>query len=157
MTHWIEFRESEKLSKDFLLIGRNAWLSQQISPNSTMKILGTKLIEVCCGLFETLDLDWSSPSTLSASDLVSEGRELYSSPLFWEVIFQPYQYRFFVLNFCKAAAEVIIQTYLMRVARHFEKIAQFWSRSIIRRDHRAHLQFFCTLKTAFQKRLLRAR
>ena len=57
-----------ELSKDFLLIGRNAWLSQQISPNSTMKILGTKLIEVCCGLFETLDLDWSSPSTLSASD-----------------------------------------------------------------------------------------
>ena len=71
-----------ELSKDFLLIGRNAWLSQQISPNGTMKILGTKLIEDCCGLFETLDLDWSSPSTLSASDLVSEGRELYSSPLF---------------------------------------------------------------------------
>ena len=111
-----------ELSKDFLLIGRNAWLSQQISPNSTMKILGTKLIEVCCGLFETLDLDWSSPSTLSASDLASEGRELYSSPLFSEVIFQPYQYRFFFLNFCKAAAEVIIQTYWMRVARHFRKI-----------------------------------
>ena len=45
-------------------------------------IPGTKLIEVCCGLFETLDLDWSSPSTLSARDLVSEGRVLYSSPLF---------------------------------------------------------------------------
>ena len=41
---------SGTLSKDFLLIGRNAWLSQQISLNS----LGTKLIEVCCGLFETL-------------------------------------------------------------------------------------------------------
>ena len=34
---------SETLSKDFLLIGRNAWPSQQ---NTTMKILGTKLIEV---------------------------------------------------------------------------------------------------------------
>ena len=50
MTQW----SSETLSKDFLLIGRNAWLSQQISLNSTMKILGTKRIEVCCGLFETL-------------------------------------------------------------------------------------------------------
>ena len=37
---------SETLSKDFLLICRNAWLSQQISLNSTMKNLGTKLIEV---------------------------------------------------------------------------------------------------------------
>ena len=35
-----------ELSKDFLLIGRNAWLSQQISPNSTMKILETNLIDV---------------------------------------------------------------------------------------------------------------
>ena len=33
-------------ASDFLLIGRNAWLSQQISLNSTMKNLGTKLIEV---------------------------------------------------------------------------------------------------------------
>ena len=37
---------SGTLHKDFLLIGRNAWLSQQISLNSTPKILGTKLIEV---------------------------------------------------------------------------------------------------------------
>ena len=34
---------SETLSKEFLYIGRNAWPSQQ---NTTMKILGTKLIEV---------------------------------------------------------------------------------------------------------------
>ena len=37
---------SETLSKDFLLIGRNVCLSQQISLNSTMKFLGAKLIEV---------------------------------------------------------------------------------------------------------------
>ena len=30
---------SEALSKDFLLIGRNAWLSQQFSLKSTIKIL----------------------------------------------------------------------------------------------------------------------
>ena len=38
---------SEALSKqDFLLIGRNAWLSQQISLKSKMKIPGPILIEV---------------------------------------------------------------------------------------------------------------
>ena len=37
---------SETLSKDFLLICRNVCLSQQISLNSTMKILGAKVIEV---------------------------------------------------------------------------------------------------------------
>ena len=63
------------------------------------------------------DLDWSSPSRIAPSDAVSESRELYSSPQFWEVIFQLYISHFIVLNFYtteiynKAAAELIIQTY----------------------------------------------
>ena len=48
--HWprpvVTQSSSETLSKDFLLIGRNVCLTQQISLNNTMKILGTKLIEV---------------------------------------------------------------------------------------------------------------
>ena len=73
---------SETLSKDFLLISRNAWLSQQFSLNSTMKILGTKLIEVCYGLFETLE--GSTPSALEYDNynLTSELITMLSDDLF---------------------------------------------------------------------------
>ena len=73
---------SETLSKDFLWIGRNAWLSQQFSLNSTMKILGTKLIEVCYGLFETLE--GSTPSALEYDNynLTSELITMLSDDLF---------------------------------------------------------------------------
>ena len=73
---------SETLSKDFLLISRNVCLSQQISLNSTMKILGTKRIEVCYGLFETLE--GSTPSALEYYNynLTSELIAILSEDLF---------------------------------------------------------------------------
>ena len=62
------------LGKDFLLIDRNACLSQQItgSLSSTVKNLGTKLIEVCCGLFETLEGSVPSALELDNYSLTSE-------------------------------------------------------------------------------------
>ena len=72
----------ETLCKDFLLIGRNAWLSQQISLNSTMKNLGTKLIEACCGLFETLEGSTPSASESDNYSLTSELITMLSDDLF---------------------------------------------------------------------------
>ena len=64
------------------MIGRNAWPSQQISLNSTMKILGTKLIEVCCGLFETLEGSKPSPLEYDNYNLTSELTTILSDDLF---------------------------------------------------------------------------
>ena len=75
---------SETFSKDFLLIGRNAWLSgsQQISLNRTMKILGTKLIAVCCGLSENLEGFTSSALESDTYNLNSESITALSYDVF---------------------------------------------------------------------------
>ena len=70
------------LSKDFLSIGKNAWLSQQICLISTMKILGTKLIEVCCGLFETLQGSTQSVLESDNYNLTSDMITILSDDLF---------------------------------------------------------------------------
>ena len=103
-------------------------------------------MKFCCGLFETLDLAWSSQSRLASSGQRAEFVFTVLRLKLRGQFSKPYQYCFIVLNFCKAAAEVVILIHTDLLDQDctpfLTKFAHFWSLSIKLYDYQAHLQFF---------------
>ena len=151
------FRDAQQR---FLLIGRNAWLSQQnrreeqISLNSAMKILGTKLIEVCCGLFETLE--GSTPSALESDNynLTSELITMLSDDLFngcccpkvysYEKIYKKPTNAVMlgILNIILVGFHAILRNFLLDLVTFKLNVTLAACPAL----------FFCSIKTLFQKR-----